>query len=151
MAIRFPLDSIPVQGRNSSGVRGIQVEDGDEVRFCFSLEPASSLVVFTDRGYGKRVLERDLDAQNRGGKGFRLFPLAKKSTFGQEIVYAAPCNDLTQQLLIRQVKSAPSTLPLKDISLSTKTNHGTPYVLAIMDDVITSIHMISGPQSGQAE
>jgi hypothetical protein len=39
----------------------------------------------------------------------------------------------------------------EDISLSTKTNHGTPYVLAIMDDVITSIHMISGPQSGQAE
>ena len=69
-AIRFAENSIRATGRKTMGVRGIKMSfEKDYVVGMLVVKREGSVLVATDRGYGKRS---DVDAyrtQNRGGKG----------------------------------------------------------------------------------
>ena len=60
-------------GRPAHGVRGISLEEGDEVVGMVVAnggdDPASLLTV-CGNGYGKRTMLTEYRSQNRGGKGF---------------------------------------------------------------------------------
>ena len=82
MAIRFHEDDVRAMGRNASGVKGIDLADGDEVigLVCMDKEDGRDLLTVTENGYGKRTpveeyLVRSEDGsvrvQGRGGKGRR--------------------------------------------------------------------------------
>ncbi|MFT3919814.1 DNA gyrase subunit A [Cloacibacterium sp.] len=69
--IRFPEEKVRSVGRTSIGVRGIDLSEGDEVIGMIvvnDLEKDSVLVV-SERGYGKRTAVEDYRITNRGGKG----------------------------------------------------------------------------------
>ena len=69
--IRFPEEKVRAVGRTSIGVRGITLEDNDEVIgmiIANDLEKESVLVV-SEKGYGKRTAVEDYRVTNRGGKG----------------------------------------------------------------------------------
>ncbi len=70
MAIRFgEQDARPI-GRATSGVRGINLSQGDEVVGMVTLRrPESTLLVVTEGGMGKRTLVDAYRLQQRGGKG----------------------------------------------------------------------------------
>lgn len=55
ICIRFALETVPTQGRASAGVRAMQVEEGDQVIWAAQLGRTDEVVLFSDRGYGKRV------------------------------------------------------------------------------------------------
>jgi len=79
MAIRFPEEQIRAMGRSAAGVRGINLDDGDEVVGMAVVSATSAdvsesgkeLTILTvcENGYGKRSAIADYRAQNRGGKG----------------------------------------------------------------------------------
>ena len=71
MSIRFPLATVPVQGRIATGVKGMVVEAGDEVCWCSQLEETDEIILFSERGAAKRVRQMDFEPQNRAGKGMR--------------------------------------------------------------------------------
>ncbi len=70
LAIHFPESDVRPQGRVSQGVKGIELESGDEV---IGMEVISSqdnsLLVVTEKGYGKRSAISEYRLQHRGGKG----------------------------------------------------------------------------------
>ena len=69
MSIRFPLSTVPVQGRTATGVKAMSVESGDEVFWVEQLEEADELILFSERGWAKRIPQVDFEPQNRAGKG----------------------------------------------------------------------------------
>ncbi len=74
MSIRFKEEEVSSMGRVSSGVRGIQLKDGDEVASALRVEgEEGEVVVISDRGYAKRSLLLDYPVQGRGGKGVATF------------------------------------------------------------------------------
>lgn len=106
MAIRFAIDTLRRQGRPASGVMGIDLADGDEL-VDGRLLPAhlldlgdededdnaevdenddteepdvdpTTLLIATERGYGKRVRFGAFRLQNRYGKGLRAVPVSDK-------------------------------------------------------------------------
>ena len=69
MAIRFEEKKVREMGRTSTGVRGIRLNPTDEVVGFIVVKSVSTLLVITDKGYGKRSSIADYRVTNRGGKG----------------------------------------------------------------------------------
>lgn len=83
MAIRFDQSDARPMGRNTSGVKGISLREGDYVVGMVVVDPEASLLTACEKGYGKRTLfgdngegnEDDASStmryrtQKRGGKG----------------------------------------------------------------------------------
>ena len=140
MSIRFPLDNVPVQGRVAAGVKGMAVDAGDEIVFVSQLGEKDEIVLFSERGWGKRLLSMDFDPQNRGGKGVRCFAFNKNGTNGRQIAgVLCSLQDQPCTLLIPQQRSPLNTLDKSDVLLQNKSGRGMPYIMAILDDVVTGI------------
>ena len=79
-AIRFHEDATRPMGRNATGVRGIRIEDEDEVigMICVN-DPESNVLVVSENGYGKRSHIEDYRITNRGGKGVKTISVTQKT------------------------------------------------------------------------
>ncbi|MBR2660894.1 MAG: DNA topoisomerase 4 subunit A [Clostridia bacterium] len=148
MSIRFPLAAVPVQGRIAAGVRAMSVEAGDEVSRALQLQETDEIVLFSERGWAKRIPQVDFEPQNRAGKGVRCFYFNKNGSNGRSVAGVcrisrdAPCD-----LLVRQVRSPMSRLSRDDILLQNRSGKGMPYVMAILDDIVTGVTAIDAPVS----
>ena len=139
MCIRFGLDTVPVQGRISAGVRGMQVDEEDELIWCGQVGENDEMILFSERGYGKRILSCDFEKQNRNGKGVKSFYFNKSGSNGKYLagLYLAgkgPC-----RLTIHQAQSPDTVLNKDEIRLQSKTDRGVPYVMAVLEDVVTGL------------
>ncbi|EJL67499.1 DNA gyrase subunit A [Chryseobacterium populi] len=79
--IRFPEEKVREVGRGSIGVRGISMEENDEVIGMIvanDLENETVLVV-SEKGYGKRTAVLDYRETNRGGKGVITLNITEKT------------------------------------------------------------------------
>ena len=140
MSIRFPLEDVPAQGRTAGGVRGMAVNEGDEVVWCGQVGEADEVVLFSERGWGKRLLSLDFEPQNRGGKGVHCFSFNRTGTNGRAIA-GALClpREEDRPLLITQARSPLSVLQKSEILLQNRSGRGMPYIMAILDDVVTGL------------
>ncbi|MDG1850380.1 MAG: DNA gyrase subunit A, partial [Flavobacteriales bacterium] len=79
-AIRFHEDATRPMGRNATGVRGIRIDEQDEVvgMICVNDEESNVLVV-SENGYGKRSHIEDYRVTNRGGKGVKTISITEKT------------------------------------------------------------------------
>ncbi|MBW2718046.1 MAG: DNA gyrase subunit A [Deltaproteobacteria bacterium] len=71
MSIRFPVEDVRGMGRDSMGVKGVDLREGDFVIGMDIIEENSDQQVLTvsANGYGKRTKVSEWRTQNRGGKG----------------------------------------------------------------------------------
>ena len=72
MTIRFNEDEVRPMGRAASGVRGMKLKPGgDEVVSCDVARDDTSILMITERGFGKRVQLDKFNTQGRGGQGVK--------------------------------------------------------------------------------
>jgi len=69
MAIHFSETDVRPMGRTSYGVKGIELEEGDEVVSLEVVRPGGTVLSVTKNGYGKRTALDEYRLQARGGKG----------------------------------------------------------------------------------
>ncbi|MBR2719679.1 MAG: DNA gyrase subunit A [Clostridia bacterium] len=146
MCIRFALDTVPTQGRISAGVKAMQVEKGDEVLWAGQLGEKDQMVLLSERGYGKRIPAMDFERQNRNGKGVKSFYFNKNGSNGRYIAALYLCGENPCDLLITQAQSPVTRLKKDEIMLQGKTDRGLPYVMAILDDVVTGVMAVEEVQ-----
>ena len=152
MSIRFPLSTVPVQGRIATGVKAMSVESGDQVAWVSQLTETDEIVLFSDRGCAKRIPQLDFEPQNRAGKGVRCFYFNKNGSNGRIIAgFCCVSRDLPCDLLIRQVRSPMTKLSRDEILLQNRSGKGMPYVMAILDDIVTGITAIETPKAPEEE
>jgi DNA gyrase subunit A len=79
--IRFPEEKIRAVGRTSIGVRGVDVSDGDHVIGMIVVNDIEneSVLVVSERGYGKRTAVEEYRITNRGGKGVKTINITEKT------------------------------------------------------------------------
>ena len=96
-AIRFNEDKIRVMGRTATGVRAMTLDgDDDEVvgMVCvYDLEKDTILVV-SEKGFGKRSAVEDYPITNRGGKGVKTLSITEKTGKVVSIINAIDERDL---------------------------------------------------------
>ncbi|WP_379129414.1 DNA gyrase subunit A [Paenibacillus sp. sgz500958] len=74
MSIRFRENEVNPMGRVATGVRGIQLREGDEVISSLWVgEDEGEILAITEIGHAKRSLLVDYPSQSRGGKGMPTF------------------------------------------------------------------------------
>ncbi len=82
-AIRFPESTVRDMGRNATGVRGIKLQDAnDAVVGMVIADPEkedTTLLVVSERGFGKRTYLEDYRITNRGGKGVKTINITEKT------------------------------------------------------------------------
>ncbi|MDF0642661.1 MAG: DNA gyrase subunit A [Nitrospira sp.] len=71
ITIRFKEDEVRPMGRTAYGVKGITLEEGNEVIGMETITPDSTTAILTvtEEGYGKRTPVTEYRVQGRGGKG----------------------------------------------------------------------------------
>lgn len=77
--IRFKESDVRTTGRVSMGVRGINLEDGDEVVGMQLNSQGDYLLVVSENGMGKRTSISEFTCQNRGGKGVKCYKITEKT------------------------------------------------------------------------
>ncbi len=79
MCIRFNQDNVRATGRASMGVKGITLRKGDRVigMEVTSSESNGTLLVISDRGFGKRTEISEYKTQMRGGLGIITYKPTK--------------------------------------------------------------------------
>jgi DNA gyrase subunit A len=60
-------------------VKGIQLSEGDAVIDMDIIDPSSSVLIVTSKGYGKRTPVEDYRIQTRGGKGIKTLNITAKN------------------------------------------------------------------------
>ncbi|MGN7722185.1 DNA gyrase subunit A [Chitinophaga sp. 22620] len=82
-AIRFPENTVRDTGRGAIGVRGIEVDnENDEVvgMICVDKEDKSrTVLVVSEKGFGKRTEIEEYRITNRGGKGVKTISVTEKT------------------------------------------------------------------------
>lgn len=79
--IRFPEEKVREVGRGSIGVRGISMEDDDEAIGMIVVNDVDkeTVLVVSEKGYGKRTAVEDYRITNRGGKGVITLNITEKT------------------------------------------------------------------------
>lgn len=74
MVIKFPTKEMPISSRTAQGVKGMNLNEGDQVLTALPISPAaSSLAIVSVDGQGKKTPLEEFALQNRGGKGVSCY------------------------------------------------------------------------------
>ncbi len=78
--IRFNQADVRIMGRDTQGVRGIRLDDGDKVVAATTiLEEEQEIFFVTENGLGKKTAASEFRTQNRGGKGLISYKVTDKT------------------------------------------------------------------------
>lgn len=84
MVLNAEKTDIHVQGRISGGVKGINLNSGDKIKFVSQVDDEGEFVIVTDTGYYKKVISSEIEPMARYRKGVKICELGKENL----IVYA---------------------------------------------------------------
>ena len=95
-AIRFNENTVRAIGRVGAGVRGISIEEDDEVVGMIAIEPdqKQDVLVISENGFGKRTDLDEYRITNRGGKGVKTINVTDKTGKLVSIQSVTDDNDL---------------------------------------------------------
>ena len=80
-AVRFNEKTVRPMGRTATGVRGMALDEGDEVvgMVVLNKEVDKNILVLSEQGYGKRSLSSEYPTVNRGCKGVKTINITEKT------------------------------------------------------------------------
>ncbi len=79
-AIRFKETDVRSMGRTASGVRGMNIENKEEIiGMTYIYGDEEEILVVTEKGFGKRSFANEYRLQSRGGKGVKALNVTKKN------------------------------------------------------------------------
>ena len=95
-AIRFAEELVRPMGRTAAGVRGINISEEDEVigMVVVSGIENDTILVVSEKGYGKRTDVEEYRQTNRGGKGVKTLNITEKTGYVIAIKNVMDDNDL---------------------------------------------------------
>ena len=128
--IRFHETDVRQTGRVSMGVRGINLQDNDEVIGMQLNCQGDYLLIVSEKGMGKRTSIGEFTCQNRGGKGVKCYKITEKTGNVVGVKAVNEDNDImlitTEGIIIR--------LECRDISILGRITSGVK-LMNLKDDI----------------
>ena len=122
-AIKFTFDDIKPIGRLTSGVKGINLRDGDGITGAINFSSNDDYVVLiTKEGKSKRMPISDFTIQNRGGRGSMALKL------DPDDYVAAALRATEKDLVLIAGKPNSICVPVNEISIQSKLGGGTKII-----------------------
>ena len=147
-AIMFDEDQVRATGRDTSGVRGIQLKDDAKVLGMEISNGRGDLFVITELGFGKRTPIADYPSQNRGGQGVYTIQMTAKKGKLAAMKTVGPQHELfiiTEGATVIRVKST-------DISETGRATQGVKILSVADGDRVTAVaRMTSAKKKPKAQ
>ena len=146
-AIRFNENTVRPIGRVGAGVRGITLDEGDEVVGMICIEPNSKhdVLVLSENGYGKRNDIEKYRVTNRGGKGVKALDIAKSG----KLISIQSVTDDYDLMIINRSGITLRTSVSKINQLESRVTKGVKVINLREGDSIASVMAV--PKSEDAE
>ncbi len=146
-AIRFNESTVRPIGRVGAGVRGISIEESDEVIGMICVEPDSKqdVLVLSENGYGKRTDLDEYRITNRGGKGVKTINITEKT--GKLISIQAVTDE--NDLMIINRSGLTIRTAVEQIRLAGRATQGVRIINLREGDAIASVMAV--PAAGDEE
>ena len=141
-AIRFPEAKVRPTGRGAIGVGGIEVDDAnDEVIGLINVNPSTpdrTVMVVSEKGYGKRTPVDEYRITNRGGKGVKTINVTEKTGKLVGIMDVSEKEDL----MITCKSGVTIRMKVSDISSQGRATQGVKLIRIDEGDAIAAISKI---------
>ena len=142
---RFDENDARALGRTASGVRGINIEDDDEVVGMITYDPtaedaaAHSILVVSENGYGKRSDFDEYRKTNRGGKGVKTLNITEKTGSLVAMKNVTDENDL----MIINKSGLTIRMAVSDIRIAGRATQGVRLINIKEGDSIAAISAVN--------
>ncbi|MBT8189733.1 MAG: DNA gyrase subunit A, partial [Bacteroidia bacterium] len=151
-AIRFNESKVREMGRTAAGVRGMKIDlkGGDEIIGMIiddPLDQSKTILVVSERGYGKRSEIEDYRVINRGGKGMKNMQLTEKT--GQVVSIKSVSEE--DNLMITTKNGIVIRMNVNDIRVMGRATQGVKVIRLDDNDSIADIAVINSSTSDEEE
>lgn len=138
-SIRFHESDIRPSSRTARGVRGMSLARGDRVVGMEVLSFGQTLLVATERGFGKRTVIEEYPVQKRGGKGVITIKTGERNGQVVTILFADESNDL---MLVTDAGKL-IRMPVGGISVISRNTQGVKLIEIEADERVVGAAMLS--------
>ena len=148
---RFDEADARALGRTASGVRGINIDEDDEVIGMMAYDPtaedasAHSLLVVSEHGYGKRSDFDEYRKTNRGGKGVKTLNITEKTGVLVAMKNVTDENDL----MIINRSGITIRMAVSDIKVAGRATQGVRLINIKDGDSIAAISAVNKSEDEQ--
>ena len=146
--VRFEEDELRAMGRSASGVRGINIDEGDEVVGVITYDPGAedagdhTVLVVSENGFGKRSDPEDYRLTARGGKGVKTLNITDKTGPVVAIKNVTEANDL---MIITQ-GGLTIRMSVKDIRVAGRATQGVKLINIREGDSIAAVSVVAAQE-----
>ena len=142
-AIQWDEEEVRAMGRDTQGVRGMNVQADAKVLGMEIVRPGSELFVITERGYGKRTSVEDYPIHHRGGQGvFTITMTAKKG-----LLAAMKIVEENDELMIITEEGVVVRTPVEGVSQLGRSTQGVHIMNVADKDKVTAVAVTEGNSS----
>jgi len=151
-AIRFNEEKVRPMGRNAAGVRGITLANENDAvvgMICLENNPEAeeSVLVVSEKGYGKRSEVEDYRVTNRGGKGVKTLNITEKT--GDLIAIKNVTN--IDGLMIINRSGIAIRIPVEDLRVMGRATQGVKLIRIDEGDAIAAVAKVSIAEDEESE
>ncbi len=146
-SVRFAESDVRPMGRNARGVRGMMLEDGQQVIAMLVAEDETQTVLTaTENGFGKRT---DIAEYTRHGRGTKGMIAIQTSERNGKVVAATLVHDTDEIMMLTQKGKIVRTA-VKDIRVLKRATQGVT-LIALKDDSLAAISRIAEEDMDEEE
>ena len=151
--VRFNEQDARAIGRTSAGVRGITIEDDDEVvgMICVDAEKAASenrtILVVSENGFGKKSELEDYRLTSRGGKGVKTLNITEKT--GKLVALKSVTDD--NDLMIINKSGITIRVAVSDIRVAGRATQGVKLINLREGDSIAAVCVVNKSEDKPVE
>ena len=151
--VRFNEEEARPLGRGASGVRGISIEDDDEVVGMISADPSDpesqshTVLVVSENGFGKRSCREDYRITSRGAKGVKTLDITEKT--GPLVAMKTVSED--NDLMIINRSGMTIRMSVSDIRVAGRATQGVKLINLRGTDSIAAVSVVAkSEEEGEA-
>ncbi len=146
-AIKWDESDARPMGRDTMGVRGMNIKTGEAVLGMEIAPPDAELFVVTERGYGKRTPVSEYPEQKRGGMGVKTIQITEKKgpLAGMKIVLPQ------HELMLISVDGVVIRVRANDISKLGRSTQGVKVMNVCATDRVVAIARVAGKHRAKSQ
>jgi len=140
MSIRFDEEDVRPMGRAARGVRGVNLGKDDKVvgMEVVAKDSKETILIVTDKGFGKRTTIDEYRAQTRGGVGL----ITQKTTDKVGFVVSARLVTDKDQILLNTNSGQSIRMRCSDISVISRNTQGVKLMDLHEGETVTSVALL---------
>ena len=146
LSIRFHESDVRQMGRDTTGVKGIELRKDDAVIGMVVIQRDAALLVVTERGMGKCSPIDDYRVQKRGGKGIITVNRTERTGAAVSIKEVLP----TDELMLITKHGMIIRMPVKGIRISGRNTQGVRLVNLESSDLVQAVARVVPDEEADA-